>query len=66
TSGAGVTGNDDGPICDEGKALCDGECKDIAKDKHACGVDCIDCTVRFGNHATCEDGVCEPDEGKGG
>jgi hypothetical protein len=64
TSTATTTTGGEMPVCDDGMAVCDGECKDIAKDKHACGAECIDCTVRFGNQAKCEGGECEG-EGEG-
>jgi hypothetical protein len=70
TSGSPNGGDTTGPpapVCEDHQALSAGECTDIWKDKHACGLDCIDCTVRFGNDARCTEGVCEPKpEGKGG
>ena len=48
------------PICPDGEAMCMGECKDIASDKKACGLECIDCTTLYGNMARCREGVCGP------
>ena len=45
--------------------ICAGECKDILSDKKACGVECVDCTIEFGNMARCREGVCGPKEEPG-
>jgi hypothetical protein len=63
TTGAPTT--DDGPICGLEQVMCDGECRDVQTDKHYCGVDCVDCTPRFGNNARCEEGMCGPHDGGG-
>jgi hypothetical protein len=55
-----TTEGDEPPSCEAGHAICAGECTDTATDKHACGVECIDCTIRYGNMARCRDGVCGP------
>ena len=48
------------PVCEDHQAVCAGECKNIDKDKHACGIDCVDCTTLFGDDARCKQGACEP------
>jgi hypothetical protein len=52
--------SDDAPACEPGRAICAGECTDIATEKKACGIDCIDCTTIYGSDARCKGGVCEP------
>lgn len=55
------------PACPGMEIVCDGECHDVASDKRACGLDCIDCTELFGNQAKCEVGQCvDPDGDEGG
>lgn len=54
--------SDGAPVCEAGQAICAGECTDIATDKNACGSDCVDCTVEFGNGARCRESVCGPKE----
>jgi hypothetical protein len=62
--GSSTSGVVEPPTCEEHQAICAGECKNIEKDKHFCGVLCVDCTVRFGNHAKCEAGRCVPEDSK--
>lgn len=72
---AGESSSDDStgtptPECPGMELVCDGECTDVSSDKRACGVECVDCTARFGSSAKCEQGECAPggggDEGEGG
>lgn len=54
------------PMCPMNQTLCGDECKDTMHDKKACGPDCVDCTDLYDNHARCEEGECQPEEGKAG
>ncbi|HWB77669.1 MAG TPA: hypothetical protein VG755_22035 [Nannocystaceae bacterium] len=65
SSGAPDAPSDGGapPPCLPNQQICNGVCTEIDHDKHGCGVDCIDCTARFGNNAMCNDGTCEPHDG---
>lgn len=51
--------------CEGGEwwAVCDGVCREVKDDPHACGLGCIDCTAADGDEATCKNGKCEG-EGK--
>jgi hypothetical protein len=64
-----VQSNDtgEGPMCMPEHTLCNGMCKDTSKDRHACGVECLDCAAMLGMQAECKDGECRPDNsGPGG
>ncbi len=64
SSSAMATADDGPPTCPRDDLLCDGVCKNVQKDKHACGADCTDCVVLFDDDkATCIEGEChEPDD----
>jgi hypothetical protein len=64
---SGSPGADEGPLCEDGKTACDGECKDTSKDRKACGPACLDCDAMFGKDAECDAGECRADNsGPGG
>lgn len=64
SSSAMATADDGPPTCPGDDLLCDGVCKNVQKDKHACGAECTDCVVLFDDDkATCIEGEChEPDD----
>lgn len=50
--------------CEGGEwwAVCDGACREVKDDPHACGIGCIDCTAVDGDDARCKNGACESDD----
>jgi hypothetical protein len=51
--------------CEGGEwwAVCDGACREVKDDPHACGIGCIDCTALDDDEAECKNGICRG-EGK--
>ena len=47
SSSSAMPSADDGPVCPGDDLVCDGECKNVQGDKHACGADGVDCIALF-------------------
>lgn len=45
-------------MCPGMEQLCDGECRNVDKDKHYCGAECLDCDALFDGDGECRMGVC--------
>lgn len=70
SSSSPMADDDAMPACPGDDLRCDGECKNVQKDKHACGPECTDCVALFDDDkATCVDSVCvdsDDNSGPGG